>query len=79
MPTHLKLLRHIAALLLAALVSQPTIASAQAPIITVGPVDQIVSAGTAVTFSVTATGTAPLTYQCPDAKYFENVCEFFTT
>ena len=63
MPTHLKLLRHIAALLLAALVSQPTIASAQAPIITVGPVDQIVSAGTAVTFSVTATGTAPLTYQ----------------
>ncbi len=37
--------------------------TAIAPVITKQPTNQIVSAGTTVTFSVAATGTAPLTYQ----------------
>lgn len=37
--------------------------STTAPSITTQPTDQTVSVGTAATFSVTATGTAPLTYQ----------------
>ena len=63
MPTHLKLSATLATLLLAALIGQPIVACAVAPSVTAKPASVTVGAGSSANFSVTATGTGPISYQ----------------
>ncbi|MCX8520925.1 MAG: immunoglobulin domain-containing protein, partial [Rhodoferax sp.] len=46
-----------------AAVSVPTVPGSTAPAISIQPTDQAVTAGQSATFSITASGTGPLTYQ----------------